>query len=327
MAICNWSVACCFVMLPIYTCALLHAVPGKFSCRSSGHCGVSGPSQPTALHVFFSDGKKTGTNNVNVNGNADFFKTLELKDEALLQAQTAVSSLETALESAVTNLENMQQQLQLQVVQLEQELENTKQVLSATQSELEQAKSELQATQAELAQSREETNQLQIALAQSQEAAKRADQLEAYVTTLKDNGSNAAAAPPAAPVRKDAAENPWQIFSANQKVIPVLNEWIAIKGSSEGEVQISGKVTNHPTIPDGDAIVTSPLTDPSRAGERRVVTTLSGSKYRLGTPMSMPSQESASMKVTSPKKSPQQLIKARSSISLPDLTGNTLGNG
>ena len=44
--------------------------------------------------------------------------------------------------------------------------------------------------------------------------------------------------------------------------------------------------------------------------------------------MTMPSAETASQKITSPnKKSSQPLINARSSISIPDLTGNTLGNG
>ena len=88
-------------------------------------------------------------------------------------------------------------------------------------------------------------------------------------------------------------------------------------------------MTNHPTIPDGDAIVTSPLTDPAKASEKNIVTTLSGSKYRLGTPMTMPPSDAQSVTITSPKKPapPQRLIQARASVRLPDLTGNTLGNG
>jgi len=289
-------------------------------------------SSSTSLHAFFgNDDKKTPQTDNNavpvVNGSLDLYRTLELKDEALMQASMAVSSLESALESAVTNLENMQQQLQLQVIQLDQDLETTKQELSSTNSELEQTKAELQDTQAELIQSQEEYNQLQLALAQSEEAAERVEELEAYVTSLKQNENSAAVAPP--PTKKESTDNPWQFFSSNQKIVPVLSEWIAIKGTNEGEIQISGKVTNHPTIPDGDAIVTSPLMDARKAAEKKTVTTLSGSKYRLGTPMAMPSSDSASMKITSSqkKKSPQQLIKARSSITIPDLTGNTLGNG
>ena len=315
--------------MPCIVSALLPTFPHASTCHRNHN--VQHPSSPTTtLNVFFSDDKST-SNNVNlgrekVNGSSsvDLFKTLELKDEALLQAQTAVSSLESALESAVTNLENMQQQLQLQVVQLEQELEATREELGITQSQLEQTKAELES----------KSNQLEMALAQGQIAADRANELEAYVTTLKENEKNAATAPPpvdTAKSRESPADNPWQLFSSTPKIIPVLNEWIAIKGTNEGEVQISGKVTNHPSIPDGDAIVTSPLVDANKAVERKIVTTLSGSKYRLGTPMTMPASDSASQKITSDettKKRPQQqLIKARSSISIPDLTGNTLGNG
>ena len=214
-----------------------------------------------------------------------------------MQAQTAVSSLENALESAVTNLENMQQLLQNQVMQLEEELETTKLELSSTQSELDMTRSELERTQEELVQSREETNQLELALAESQLQASRVDELEVLVNQLKNNGNsngNAfAGAQNLTPVKKDTTEKPWQIFTTNQKVIPVLNEWIQIKGTNEGEIQISGKVTNHPTIPDGDAIVTSPLVDGGKnAVERKIVTTLSGSKYRLGTAMTMPASVS-----------------------------------
>jgi len=239
---------------------------------------------------------------VNGSDEDDLFKTLELKDEALMQMITAVSSLEKAQESAVTNLENMQQQLQLQLMQTEQEL-------IATKDELKQTKIELQNTQAELVQAR-------------MESAERADELEAYAQDLEENV-------PPPPDHMREFDNPWQLFPGSPRVIPVLNDWIAIKGTNEGEFQISGKVTNHPTIPNGDAIVTSPLTDPAKASEKNIVNTLSGSKYRLGTQMTMPPSDAQSVTITSPKKSapPQRLIKARSSIRIPDLTGNTLGNG
>mmetsp|Transcript_16919 Transcript_16919/g.35775 ORF Transcript_16919/g.35775 Transcript_16919/m.35775 type:complete len:654 (-) Transcript_16919:354-2315(-) len=362
--------ACCSFILPfvLVSNALLQTLPRDYSRRRS-HSTNGVASSPTARNAFFLDDNNNKTssplknNGVNVNlqqgkanGGVDLFKTLELKDEALLQAQTAVSSLEKALGSAVTNLENMQQQLQLQVIQMKQELEATKQELSSTkagleqtkaelqktkedllqsqkdsseldlalaqsQLELEQTKLELRETQAGLLQSQTESTQLELALAQSQKAADRADELEAYVKDMES------AAAPAAPKKK--SDNPWQVFSSSPKVIPALNEWIAIKGTNEGEIQISGKVTSHSTIPDGDAIVTSPLMDPSKAAEKKIVMTLSGSKYRLGTPMSMPPSDAQSVQITTPKKkkSPQQLVKARSSISLPDLSGETLGNG
>ena len=261
--------------------ALLQTHPRQYA--SINKYGITTPSS-TALNQFFSDNNNKApppTNNVKleqpkVNGNFDLFRTLELKDEALMQAQMAVSSLENALGSAVTNLENMQQQLQLQVVELERELEATKQELSSTKEELEQTNANLQNTQAELLQSQKESSELQLALAQSREAAARADQLEVYVESLKDDVEKLS---PPTPASKKQPDNPFQIFSGNQ-VIPILNEWIAIKGTNEGEIQISGKVTNHPTIPDGDAIVTSPLNNPGQASEKKIVTTLSGSKYR-----------------------------------------------
>ena len=60
--------------------------------------------------------------------------------------------------------------------------------------------------------------------------------------------------------------------------VPVVDEW---RISRKGE--ILGVVTNHPTLPDGDIITTSPLRDPSASGDNKIVTTKSGSKYKLGT--------------------------------------------
>eukprot|EP00585_Thalassiosira_rotula_P012000 CAMPEP_0196133134 /NCGR_PEP_ID=MMETSP0910-20130528/2480_1 /TAXON_ID=49265 /ORGANISM="Thalassiosira rotula, Strain GSO102" /LENGTH=638 /DNA_ID=CAMNT_0041392827 /DNA_START=187 /DNA_END=2103 /DNA_ORIENTATION=+ len=335
--------SCCSFVLPstvlLVSNALLQTLPKDCGNGRNSHGRISVPlvsTSPTARNVFFkNDGKNNkttprhGNNVVNNNNNSvDLFKTLELKDEALLQAQSAVFSLEKALGSAVTNLESMQQQLQVQVSQMEEELDTTKRTLSETSSELERTQIELRETQAELIRSREESDRLQLALAQSQKVADRADELEAYVKDIEEN--TAPPPTPAASRKRESDNNPWQIFGTNTKVTPVLNEWIAIKGTNEGEIQISGKVTNHPTIPNGDAIVTSPLNDPGMAAEKKVVTTLSGSKYRLGTPMTMPSSDSQSVKITSSegkKKSGQQLVRARSSISIPDLTGKTLGNG
>lgn len=315
---------CFYFFLPSFIDALLQTVPPDLTRINQ----YTVPSSSTSLNSFFNEGKKPTSqkSNFDVNGSEDSFTSRNLKDEALMQAQSAVTSLEKALESAVTSLENMQHQLQLQVVQLQRELEESKQDLSNTQTELKLTKTELQKTQEDLIRSQKINMQLELALEQSRNVAPRADQLESYVTKLKDD-SNAASAPHL-PTKKESTD-PWQLFAISQKVIPVLNDWIAIRGSNDGEIQISGKVTNHPTIPDGDAIVTSPLIDASKAAEKKIVTTLSGSKYRLATPMSMPSSDSASLTITSPekKKSSQPLIKARSSISIPDLTGSTMGNG
>lgn len=314
----NKFVMCFCFFRPFLSDALLQTTPTDLTRIKQS---TMPSSSTTSLNSFFNEGKKpTPKSKVDINGSKELFTTRNLKDEALIQAQTAVSSLETALESAVTSLENMQQQLQLQVDRLQEELEASNQELSNTQLELKQIKMELQNTQDDLTKSQKINMQLELALEQSKDAAKNGDQWESYVTK---------AAPASLPPAKKEMNDPWQLFSTNQKVIPVLNDWIAIRGTNDGEIQISGKVTNHPSIPDGDAIVTSPLVDAGKAVEKKIVTTLSGSKYRLATPMNMPSSDSASLTITSSekKKSPQPLIKARSSISIPDLSGKTIGNG
>jgi len=58
---------------------------------------------------------------------------------------------------------------------------------------------------------------------------------------------------------------------------PVINNWRY--ESSKGT--ISGTVTNHPTIRDGDRITTSPVKNPEGVNENLLVQTKSGSKYKL----------------------------------------------
>jgi hypothetical protein len=58
---------------------------------------------------------------------------------------------------------------------------------------------------------------------------------------------------------------------------PVISNWRY--QSSSGT--ISGTVTNHPTIPDGDSITTSPVRDGNGINENTIVQTKSGSKYKL----------------------------------------------
>ena len=59
---------------------------------------------------------------------------------------------------------------------------------------------------------------------------------------------------------------------------PIINSWRY--DSSKGV--ISGVVSNHPTISDGEQITTSPIkSDPSAINENLVVQTKSGSKYKL----------------------------------------------
>ena len=352
----------CFLVLPFASNSLLQTVPGGCaggggrlgpgSPRHSagrplrGGCGGGGGGRLRAsaeTTKLFAAGEPGRVNGVVVGAESPRRRdnnNIDPKDEALVQAQTAVSSLESALDAAVGSLENVQRQLQMQVMQLEGDLETTRVELGTARTELERANAELASTRDELIESTRARVELEKEVSSGRDAARRVEQLEAYVATLKEVRTEMPAVPPAVPsaARKEAADNnnPWQqIFSSNQRVVPVLNDWIAIRGANEGEIQISGKVANHPTIPDGDAIVTSPLVDPGGAIEKKIVTTLSGSRYRLASPMTMPSSDSASVKITSSspeKKRPpppprQQLVRARSSITIPDMTGGTIGNG
>ena len=65
------------------------------------------------------------------------------------------------------------------------------------------------------------------------------------------------------------------LFSITQ--IPDINEW---QITNEGEIQ--GKVYNHPTLLDGDGILSSVLANPQIAMEGAIVETMTGSLYRLG---------------------------------------------
>lgn len=277
--------------------AISHRSGDRAASRSVAIINCRTAACSTALGVIFEEKQTNGQS-------ADPYRS---KDEALMQAQSAISSLESALESAVSNLDNMQAQLQLQVVSLENELEATKEELESTRTALEEVTSEMLQTQ-------KEYSQLQLAYDQTLD---RANNLESYINQMNEETP---------PQESKKMENPWQLWTNTKASIPILNEWIAIKGANEGEVQISGKVTSHPVIPDGDAIVTSPVKDPKNTMEGKIITTLSGSKYRLGDPMSMPSSETPSQKVGSSRRR-KPLTRVRSSVSLPDLSGKTIGNG
>jgi len=162
------------------------------------------PSRPpSALTVFFAnenDKNPPPKNNINLTqnatsgSNADLLQTLQLKDEAINQAQTAVSSLENALESAVSNLENMQQQLRRKVKDLEDELKTTRGELSATRGELDKVRLELAGAKTKLENSNDARGGLEWALGQSQEEARKAgervEQLEGYLADLGVDASS-----------------------------------------------------------------------------------------------------------------------------------------
>ena len=61
--------------------------------------------------------------------------------------------------------------------------------------------------------------------------------------------------------------------------IPTLDEWEVMDDGT-----VIGTVSGHPAIEDGDVIATSPLKNPSGAAALAIVTTMSGSRYKLGIP-------------------------------------------
>ena len=61
--------------------------------------------------------------------------------------------------------------------------------------------------------------------------------------------------------------------------VPLLEDWKILTNG-----RVSGTVKFHPSIPDGEVITTSPLERPDLVGQKKIVTTFSGSKYQLGAP-------------------------------------------
>jgi len=61
--------------------------------------------------------------------------------------------------------------------------------------------------------------------------------------------------------------------------VPIVDDWKILKSG-----ELVGCVKNHPVIENGDVIRTSPLQKTNGVAERSIVQTISGSKYKLGTP-------------------------------------------
>lgn len=68
----------------------------------------------------------------------------------------------------------------------------------------------------------------------------------------------------------------------NSNKVPTIDQWKV----SPKDGTLTGIVTGHPVLEDGDEITTSPLTNPyfAEVGEGTIVTTVSGTKYKLETP-------------------------------------------
>eukprot|EP00980_Cylindrotheca_fusiformis_P002656 scaffold622_cov102-Cylindrotheca_fusiformis.AAC.5 len=78
--------------------------------------------------------------------------------------------------------------------------------------------------------------------------------------------------------------NPRLSSPSSLAAVPVLENWRVGKNGA-----VIGIVSNHPTIPNGDKITTSPLkTDAAALKDNMLVVTKSGSKYKLGKGVAQP---------------------------------------
>jgi hypothetical protein len=88
--------------------------------------------------------------------------------------------------------------------------------------------------------------------------------------------------------------------SQSRGKIPVVDQW-----RIDNQGKLVGVVNGHPVIPDGDKITTSPLSNPDLAdGPEKIVTTLSGSRYKLKQPMASYKQQIERGKADAAKKKP-----------------------
>lgn len=85
-----------------------------------------------------------------------------------------------------------------------------------------------------------------------------------------------------------------------------------------GNGRVTGSVSSHPSIPDGNTITTSPINDPNLASPNRLVSTTSGSKYKLGQPLMVKDGKNG-------EKVPFTELKQRAAKEK-DLTGQVVGD-
>jgi len=114
------------------------------------------------------------------------------------------------------------------------------------------------------------------------------------------------------------------IVSALASQIPIINEWEVNRNGS-----VSGVVRNHPTIPNGDVITTSPLAaDTSTLKDNQLVATRSGSQYRLGKANKKVDVVSSPVVPPAVKKPvPRPNVPATVPKEQYNLNGKTIGNG
>ena len=120
-----------------------------------------------------------------------------------------------------------------------------------------------------------------------------------------------------------------------QAGVPVINDWKVLPDGS-----VKGKVRNHPTIPNGKTISTSPLKDKNSCKDNATVSTKSGSQYKLGkgqvavqpkangvakaTPAPQPAKVAPAKTAQKEKSLKERMMQAKKDY---DLNGKTIGDG
>jgi serine/threonine protein kinase len=95
---------------------------------------------------------------------------------------------------------------------------------------------------------------------------------------------------------------------------PRIDDWEVLKNG-----RVLGTVFDHPTIPNGDTITTSPISRPELAAPKKTVTTISGSKYLLGSP------GASANNLARPKGVSMQELQRRARVAF-DLSGDVVGD-
>jgi len=115
------------------------------------------------------------------------------------------------------------------------------------------------------------------------------------------------------------------VLSLQMAQVPLIDDWsISFRGD------LSGTVSNHPDpdIGDGDDITTSKLdTDKANCKQGVTVVTVSGSKYRLGSPKGGSKVKNNAASKEKAKSSPFNFLNKKDDASKIKLSGKTIGDG
>uniref|UniRef100_A0A7S4HTP8 Protein kinase domain-containing protein n=1 Tax=Odontella aurita TaxID=265563 RepID=A0A7S4HTP8_9STRA len=165
----------------------------------------------------------------------------------------ALDDKEVAFSAATGALESNQNELLVKISDLVAALNEAQNVMSLAESKLSKTKKELADAQSRITDLESALDHKDAELVEIREELKQNSGGEVFVGSTSET---------------------------EEFQIPDLNDWYL-----ESDGAIMGIVSNHPGIEDGTTILTSPLENTSSVIEHGIITTSSGSKYRLGKPV------------------------------------------